>query len=748
MESDKKFQRIKSLNHRIVEVIKKIWHIFTSYWNRNFGDTYKGLAICSVLFSSIGMAAVVMLDFSPLSVKISYLIGVVLTIVLLGLIFLAMKIVFGNRRKGLVYFCLPLVLFYEIATDATQGNLTEPNFLLAVITVTLLDFFGRSMWAIVKLRRQTITLFVTVAITTVGLVCMGTLLTNEGFEDRYIEEYLAMKEEKLHDDNREDKQEKVDDAFTNAISQGDFEIASLEYGIGNSYDLQSSTYNISTFAQRRSISGWVMDRYFDYDLKAAPITGKVWYPTTEKECPVLFIVHGNHNYTTDSYLGYDYLGKYLAANGYVVVSVNENSCNELSNENDARAILLLENIEQVLTFNREQTNPLYERIDEDNIAIAGHSRGGECVSTAYLFNEYDVYPDNGNIKLNYDFSIKSIIAIAPTADQYMPAQHEVSISDVNYLLIHGSNDQDVRTVMGNKLYKNTTFTGEGNYFKSVLYIAGANHGQFNSEWGKYDFGFPSHYFLNVKNLISTQDQKKILKIFTKIFLDVTLKGDETNKDLFYNYLAYEKYLPDTVYQQMYQNSTFEYVSNFEEDSDLKTATMEGARISTSHTRIWEEIKTAYGDGGTKENYALRLKWRDTNAATVKFQIPNYDMTGKDLQFDIADMNIELKENESKEKQLIDGSVRITDRFGNVAIVKISDSTIVYPTLPVQLYKVDFLFDGYEYKHQMQTVCVKEEQFLADNNEIQTDCITSIEIIFDEMEYGHVKIDNVGFGMNK
>ena len=741
MESNSKLKKIKDSKNRVIAIVKKVWHIFRSYWQRNFGDTYKGLAICSVLVTAIGVAADLKLYFSPLSITICYLVGVVLTIILFGLIFLASKILFGNRRKGLIYWCLPVVVIYTIATVATQGDRTDANFYLAVLTVILLDFFGRSMWAIVKLRRRTITLVITLVITTSGLGIIGALLTDEGFKDQYIEDYLTMKEEKILDDNLL----KVDNAFKKATVKGDYDTTSLEYGIGDSFDLQSSVYNLSTFAQRSSVSGWVMNQYFDYDLKEAPITGKVWYPVTEEECPILFIVHGNHNYTTDSYLGYDYLGKYLASNGYVVVSVNENSCNELSNENDARAILLLENIKQVLEFNKEKTNPLYGKIDEENIAIAGHSRGGESVSTAYLFNEYEVYPDNGNIKFDYNFSIKSIIAIAPTADQYMPAQHEVSISDVNYLLIHGTNDQDVRTVMGNKLYKNTTFSGEGNYFKSALYVAGANHGQFNSEWGRYDMGFPSHYFLNVKNLLETKEQKEILKIFTKIFLDVTLKGDETNKALFSNYLAYEEYLPKTVYQQLYQDSSFDCVSDFEEDSDLTTATMIGAKISTSRTRIWEEMKTAYGDGGTNENYALRLKWRDTKEATVKFEIPVYEMTGKDLQFDIADMNVE---NENGDKQIIDGTVRITDSFGNVANVKISDSTIVYPSLPVQLYKVDFLFDEYEYKHQFQTVSVKEDQFLTDNAEIKTDSITSIEFIFDDMESGHVKIDNVGFRVNR
>ncbi|WP_310603851.1 poly(ethylene terephthalate) hydrolase family protein [Anaerosporobacter sp.] len=738
MEKEKKFQKIKDVRNKIVIVIKKIWHIFSSYWKRSFEDTYRGLAICSVLFSAVSIAVGLEMYFSPLNINgiLFCLAGFIGASILFPLLFLATKILFGSSRKGVIYWFVPFFLLYTVAS---MINSQEVAVFFAAITLICIDFFGRSMWAIIKQRRRTITPFVTLIIAVLGLGGISVFLVNEGFKDKYIESYLSMKEENVI----EGKQSKEKEVFANAIAKGSYETTSLEYGIGDSYDLQSSTYNLSSFAQRSSIAGWVMKQHFGYDLEKVPVTGKVWYPVTENKCPVLYIVHGNHSYTTQSYLGYDYLGEYLASNGYVVVSVNENCCNELSDENDARAILLLENIEQVLQYNKEENNPLYNKIAEESIAIAGHSRGGECVSTAYLFNNYSHYPDNGNIRFHYNFSIKSILAIAPTADQYMPAQHEVSITDVNYLLIHGVNDQDVQTVMGNKLYKNTTFSGEGDFFKSAIYIAGANHGQFNSEWGRYDMGFPLKYFLNVKNMIAVEEQEDILKIFTKIFLDVTLKQDTTNKDLFNNYLAYESYLPKTIYQQMYQNSSFECVSDFEEDSDLTTATMEGATISVLHTRVWEEMKTAYGDGGTKENYVLRMKWKNTSMATVKFKIPSYDMTGKNLQFDIADL-----QEEEIQTQLIDGTVRITDSFNHVANVKISDCAIIYPTLPVQLYKVSFLMNEYEYKHQMQTVSMKEEQFLADNPEIKTNNITSIEIIFDCMEYGNIKIDNVGFEKNR
>jgi predicted dienelactone hydrolase len=89
------------------------------------------------------------------------------------------------------------------------------------------------------------------------------------------------------------------------------------------------------------------------------------------------IAHGNHEIAVDSYLGYDYLGEYLASCGYAVVSVDQNACNMLTGENAGRAVLLLEHIGWLLDRSDQRDHPLYGLLDRENIAIAGHSRGGD-----------------------------------------------------------------------------------------------------------------------------------------------------------------------------------------------------------------------------------------------------------------------------------------------------------------------------------------------------------------------------------
>ena len=63
--------------------------------------------------------------------------------------------------------------------------------------------------------------------------------------------------------------------------------------------------------------------------------------------------------------------------------------------------------------NHDAESPLYQKIDPEKIGLAGHSRGGEMIADAYLFSEYENYPSNGMFELNYPFSIKALLAVAP-----------------------------------------------------------------------------------------------------------------------------------------------------------------------------------------------------------------------------------------------------------------------------------------------------------------------------------------------
>lgn len=666
---------------------------------------------------------------------------------------LVMVLLFGFIYSFLIYACMDFV--------------SEAAGTVASVLVFLIAFlFVKSFYAIFFNKKKNKSLLGICFVSGVLFIGALFLLLGEGFEDSYIKEYVALYEKNearqigLMDEEDLILREEQIQSFGNQLQKGSLQVGVIDYGMSEKriqpsdtkdvVSLESESFDLSDYVGGyEGIEAAYRTWYQGYDIKNVPLAGRIWYPKEVMNCPVLFIIHGNHTFTTESYLGYEYLGEYLASHGYVVVSVDENVCNgnvfgNLTEENDGRAVLLLENIRQVFSYNKEEENPLYNKIDETNIALAGHSRGGEAAATAAYFNTLSNYPENGRIRFHYQFDIKSVIAIAPTADQYKPVDRSVTLEDVNYLLVHGANDQDVSIFRGLTQYNNVDFTREKACFKSYLYIAGANHGQFNSVWGKYDTSLPFSKALNVENLLMESEQQDILKIFTKEFLDVTLLGEKEHKDLFYNVQKYQAKLPKTVYIQGYADSSYDYVCNFEEDIDLTTTTMEGGSLEVLNVSEWTEKLALFSSGGSSSNkgdYKLYAQWQKGQNASVVINIPSYNAKDKNISLEIQDMyNADVKK---EDYELLSAKIVLTDSDYKEAEVNVKDYYTIYPPLPVRLSKLQFLFKENEYKHQLQTVTIPVSEFTKEEGFDESD-IVKIRIILDNGDRGKVRIDDIAF----
>lgn len=603
--------------------------------------------------------------------------------------------------------------------------------MIGIIIGAAIILFLKSLWSLLVGKLKT-KFNISVVLVGSGLIALSIwFLNTQGFEDTYIKTYLQL--ESKNDVLTEVEQE----SFKRSIVGGNYTVLSSTYDIANA-DIISKTVNLTSYAKNNGIAGYIKEKYQGYGLDAVPIRGRIWYPQETNQCPTLFIVHGNHDYREESYLGYAYLGEYLASYGYVMVSVDENACNLLTNENDARAILLLENIAALLEYNKMPESLIYQKIDATHLALAGHSRGGEAVSIAYLFNNEEVNPNNGRINLGYHFDIRSIIAIAPTVDQYKPTNKSVQLEDVNYLIIHGSNDQDLYNFSGIKQYKNISFTGKGDYIKTALYCAGCNHGQFNSRWGLYDQTGLYRKVLNVKNFVSEEEQQRIAEIFIKIFLDCTLKEDTTHMKLLEDYRAYREYLPEILYVQSYQTSDFIALCNFEEDTSLRSGTMEGVTLNVEGGNIWTE--GLYPTEAAQSNSAIYLQWENGALPTLIIAMPKINMHNRTLQFDIMNLKEGFKEEDAK---LLEAQIIIEDASKQQAEVLLSDCATIYPAFLVRLNKLQYLLDEKEYKHQFQTVSMPIEKFSANNNQIDVTQIISVKMIFTD-DAGVVAIDEIGY----
>ena len=662
---------------------------------------------------------------------------------------IALRLLSAKTGYSKVFFLLTWFITSVFPIIASQGEGIGGSLLIAFALTLAADILGRVLWSALRKveddgRRRSILGYIAGAAALAALVAFAVFFRLQTFGDDLIAPYLADKEAA----GVKSVSEKAGEDFAGYIAPGGKKVLVMDYGTSDDCDIATGTVDISEFAEREGLSGSVMDKYWDYSLDKAPVAGRIWYPEDAENCPAMFIVHGNHDYDVPSYLGYDYLGEYLASHGYVVISVDENSCNGLGDENDARAVLLLENMKTVFRLNKDSSSPIRGFIDESRVAIAGHSRGGEMVATAYYFNDLDVYPDNGTIKFSYHFPIKSIIAIAPVCDQYMPAGRPVEIEDVNYLVLHGSNDQDVSSMFGEKQLHNVTFTGEKRCFKASVYMMGANHGQFNNQWGSYDLIEGANQFLNVNNFIEQDDQQQIAKVYIKTFLDATVRGYAKYKSLFYDYEAYSDYLPETVYITTCEDSDFVCINSFDDDADLQAATMDGAVMKAEGVDKWAEELRVRGSGGEGENHVLRLTWGadETSGsdarpvwepdvpASIAAMVHSLAMSGEALVFDICDMR------EEEDLGPVSYTVTLTDGSGNKAAAE--NPVYIYPSLKVQLSKMEAAFGGYGYRHQLQTVMLRPEQFTAGEGFDATD-VVSVEISFPEMESGDVQLDRLG-----
>ena len=357
------------------------------------------------------------------------------------------------------------------------------------------------------------------------------------------------------------------------------------------------------------------------------------------------------------------------------------------------------------------------------------------IAAAYLFNDYDRYSENGTIRFDYHYPIKALIAIAPTVDQYRPADHSVELTDINYLLLHGACDRDVTNVQGMKQYENISFTGEGDYLKSALYIAGANHGQFNTLWGAYDQPIPFSSLLNVEGLLPAEEQQAIAAKLMKAFLDLTLRGDPSGEALLTDWDSRTGELPETVYVQCYERSSFRPIADFEEDSDLETATGEGVSLHATGVSVWTEERM--NTGAAPGTHALRLRW--TGRASYTAGLPPTNTTGLSLSFDIADLNRTLVEQGNY--RLLNCEVRLTDSQGHTASAQLSDYATIYPPLPVRTDKLDFLFNTRTYRHALATVTIPTEDFDAADGFDPAE-VVELSFLFDSS--GEVMMDNIGW----
>lgn len=592
--------------------------------------------------------------------------------------------------------------------------------------------------------------------------------------------------------------------------KGPYAVKSMTYGSGTDLhrtgfgaaaDIKTEPVNGLAFIDDwDGFGGWWRETYWGFDAKSLPLNAQVWYPEGEGPFPLALIVHGNHSMQDYSDIGYAYLGELLASRGIILASVDENFINAswsdifggLDEENDARGWLLLEHLKLWHQWNEKEGHLFQNKIDTSKLALIGHSRGGEAVGHAAMFNSLPFYPDDASIPFDYNFDLKSIVAIAPVDGQYKPGDSGTTFTNVNYFVLHGAQDSDVNSFAGAQQYERVSFQDSLYHFKSGLYIYGANHGQFNSSWGNNDVGNPFTGLLNLKQLLPAEDQRKIAEVYISGFLEATLREKHEYLPMFADARTAKDWLPETIYLNQFQDSNTELLCTFDEDFDVTTASDGQSTLSSENLTVWreQEIQLKWEKKGSR---ALFIGWdydltenqtidsiTDSRMASYSIEIPatlqRIDSTatlvfsmaestesttpkkeGKWMDDNAADETEDEEENVANEtdaeadetedegpKKPLDFSISVKDSTGQTVRFPLSKFSGLQREIEPVLWKMEFLTGDTSSEQVFQLFYFPVDDMVKINPSFDPKSIQTIKFVFDKSENGVVVIDNIGF----
>jgi hypothetical protein len=533
---------------------------------------------------------------------------------------------------------------------------------------------------------------------------------------------------------------------------------------GTERDLESRSVDATAMLPEwKEFKKRMRESYWGFGLADAPLNGLVWTPLGEGPFPLVLIVHGNHGMEDFSDSGYTYLGELLASRGFITVSVDQNFINGTwsgdfrGKEMPARAWLLLKQLVLWRDWSGDPQHRFYRKADLDNVALMGHSRGGEAVSIAFAYNQLAHFPDDATVGFDFGFGIRSLVAIAQVDQRY---HRRVELADVNFFTIHGSYDSDEPAYHGMRQYHRISLSGDDYRFKAGVYLHGANHGQFNTGWGRTDYSPPGSWLLNLAPIIPPQEQQQAAKAFISAFLEATLHDDR-------RYLAFLKdprsgrdWLPDRPYVQQFRDSTFTPIADFEEDIDVRTASADGAKIYGNALDLWREEELEHRDRRKQGTNAVVLGWNaDSNGEasyTISLDGASAGLIGAGRVLTVSVSGSTESPPQTGDEQAApedEGDpaspafrIELTDAAGEIAEVQSKDHVTLAPPMRVQFLKNKALNDE-RYNSSWEPILQHFELPLAaiaaSNPSFDLESTREIRFRFDQAPEGVIILDDIG-----
>ncbi|WP_258319019.1 hypothetical protein [Streptomyces griseorubiginosus] len=222
--------------------------------------------------------------------------------------------------------------------------------------------------------------------------------------------------------------------------------------------------------------------------------------------PLVLFLHGRHSTCykpgtendnqdwpcTDGYKpipsekGYLRDQRLLASQGYVTVSIAANGINAQDWQAEdagaqARSSLVRQHLARWAEWTAHRTTaPAIVRAapkaDLSKVLLVGHSRGGEGVNRAAMDSLYPPPRAEDGYRGPVRWKVRGTVLIGPTIFGQNP------VADVPSVTLLPGCDGDVSDLQGEDFVDGTRGVSRGTALHSAVYMVGANHNFFNSEW--------------------------------------------------------------------------------------------------------------------------------------------------------------------------------------------------------------------------------------------------------------------------
>jgi hypothetical protein len=506
---------------------------------------------------------------------------------------------------------------------------------------------------------------------------------------------------------------------------GTYPVASTEYKFVDAVNIPPNDPNTDVWATVR------------YPGAAAGVDAPI-APGTAK-FPLVVYLHGNHGTMVKNgdhvcgendpvvrnHDGYNYVLDRLASLGFIAVSINANDLNCKDDRVRERGKLILEHLRRW----KDWTDPgqsdaifggrFYNRVDLNKIGLAGHSRGGEAIVSAYL--------ESKNAGLG--FGIKALHSIAPTDF------HSLVLEDVPYYVLLPAADGDVSELHGARIYDRAAPRANPNKMaKMQSHVYGANHNWFNTVWFQ-DEGSPP---AGTADRLAQAQQQSVERVMAVAFFRQFLQGFLSARKLFTGTAVVTSLAPAEIYRS-YQDSLHLNVDDFEDTPLTATLNSLGGRNVSVSLSPFDEFSFTRGSEFNSsffhETDGLIAGW---NAAEDLFTLtippPKKDVSAYQyLSFRITQVFDNGTVNPVGQDQDLD--VGLEDEHGGKVFLRVG----MYERIPFPYQRPA------EVKSMLQTVrlglaCFSDKTLVG----IHTEAIEKIHFRFNRKAAGLVGIDSIQF----